>query len=117
MNHNLCPGCMKHCYLDEARCKRGIEYAKTRILPPRKPRPEGASTARKLPEQKMKYLAMNQDEKIAHNLTELGSVFSDSASTEELLSCLRKEEQNDLLMLTEKLRHAWIHKAREHSAE
>ena len=114
MNNNLCPGCMKHCYLDEARCERGTEYAKTGILPPRKPRPEGASNTRKMLEQKMKYLAMNQNEKIAHNLTELGRAFSDSASTEELLSCLRAEERHDLLMLTEKLRHAWIHKAREH---
>ena len=117
MNNSLCPGCMKHCYLDEAHCERGIEYAETGILPPRKPRPEGMSNARKMPEQKMKYLAMSQDEKIAHNLIELGRVFSNSASTEELLSCLRAEEQNDLLMLTEKLRHAWIHKAREHSAK
>ena len=61
LNH-LCPGCGKHCYLDEAKCERGIEHASTEIMPPRKPRPEGAHGKRHS-EQKMKYLAMSQEDK------------------------------------------------------
>ena len=112
MIKDLCPGCGKHCYLNEARCERGIEYANTGILPPRRPRPEGVP-ARKHSEQKMKYLAMSRDEKLAWNLQEMGAAAAQQDDAEGLFACLREEDCTALLMLLEKVKHDWSRRARE----
>ena len=104
MNH-LCPGCGSHCYLDEPQCGRGAEYAKTGVMPPRKPKLDENGNIRKPPEKKLKYLALSRDEKITHNLRMIAE--RDSAS---LLACLREDDRNDLLMLLEKVAHGLHHK-------
>ena len=64
MIKDICPGCGKHCYLNEARCERGIEYANTGVMPPRRPRPDGGH-GKKHSEEKMKYLALDTEGRIA----------------------------------------------------
>lgn len=102
MLKNLCPGCSRHCYLDEAQCERGMEYARTGTLPPRRPHLEGNHDGRHS-EQKQKYLAMTASERILWNLGQLGGAAQEHP---EMLSCLREEERADLLLLLERLRHS-----------
>lgn len=103
---------MKHCYLDEARCERGAEYAKTGVLPPRKPRPEGAHDKRHS-EQKMKYLAISQEEKLIWNIKEMGFELAQQESCGDAFDCLREEDRATLLMLLEKVKHDWRRHAKE----
>ena len=109
LNH-LCPGCGKHCYLDEAGCERGIEYASTGIMPPRKPRPEGAHGKRHS-EQKMKYLAVSQEDKLIWNIKAMGAELAQQESC-GAFDCLREEDRVALLMLLEKVKHDWRRRAK-----
>ena len=113
MLKHLCPCCGRHCYLDDPKCERGAQYAETGVIPPRKPRPEGHPGGRKPSEQKMRYLAMDREEKITFNLQNMGNTLQslgDTVTPGELLDCLRDEDRADLLMLLEKLKHAWHHR-------
>lgn len=100
MPQNLCSGCGRHCYLDEAQCGRGMEYARTATLPSRRPHPEGNHGGRHS-EEKQKYPAMSALERILWNLGQLGSAAQEHL---EMLSCLREEERADLLLLLEQMR-------------
>ena len=102
MIKDLCPGCGKHCYLNEARCERGIEYANTGIMPPRRPRPDGGH-GKKHSEEKMKYLALDTEAKIAWNIRELAEV-AYNADAPALTEGLREEDCAVLLMLLEKVK-------------
>lgn len=113
MSKQLCPCCMRHCYLDDLHCPREKEYKETGVIPPRKPRPEGAGENKRPNEAKMKYIAMNKDEKLVFsimNAGELLSALNENERSEAVLSCLREEDRNDLLMLLEKLRHSLHHR-------
>ena len=102
MIKDLCPGCGKHCYLNEARCERGMEYAKTGVMPPRRPRPDGGH-GKKHSEEKMKYLALDTEAKIVWNIRELADAACDT-DTPALTEGLWEEDRAVLLMLLEKVK-------------
>ena len=116
MIKDLCPGCGKHCYLDEPRCERGRIYAETGELPPRRPKQNGDRAGRHS-EQKQKYLAMNKDEKMAWNLQEMGAEVEKMESLEGLFDCLREDDRAALLMLLEKVKHDWKMRAKKRMEE
>lgn len=116
MIKDLCPGCGKHCYLDQTRCERGIEYAETGIMPPRRPKPRGVHDA-KHSEQKMKYLAMNMDEKIKANILDMSVELSKEEVPDGLFECLREDDHAALLMLLEKVKHDWRIRAKKRMEE
>lgn len=56
---------------------------------------------------------MNKDEKLVFSIVNAGELLSalnENERSEAVLSCLREEDRNDLLMLLEKLRHSLHHK-------
>lgn len=101
MLKDVCPGCPHHCYLDEAHCERGVEYAATGVLPPRKPRPDHAD--RKPNERKMQYRALDQQGKLVWSIRELAEMLEES-ELGDLFACLREDDRASLLMLLEKVR-------------
>lgn len=122
MLKHLCPCCNRHCYLDEPRCERGEEYAKTGVIPPRKPKPEGGQGKKPHTEMKKIYRSLDQDSKLVWMLRRMGNTTDnlawdaqsepDEGSREknsELFACLREEDKKDLLMLLEKVSHSWHH--------
>ncbi|MBQ8641110.1 MAG: hypothetical protein IJ480_02740 [Clostridia bacterium] len=111
MLKHLCPCCGRHCYLDDLQCERGMEYAQTGVIPPRRPKPDGNGEKRQMPEKKRQYLALDRDGKLIWNLRELGAALSETETDAEMqLACLREEDRADLLMLLEKLKHSLHHK-------
>ena len=111
MIKDLCPGCGKHCYLNEARCERGMEYAKTGVMPPRRPRSDGGH-GKKHSEEKMKYLVLDTEAKIAWNIRELADTAC-SADVPVLTEGLREEDRTVLLMLLEKVKFEYKRRSRE----
>lgn len=103
MLKDLCPGCPRHCYLDEARCERGAEYAATGILPPRNPRPAEVHDNRKPNERKEQYRTLDQRGKLVWSINELTEML-EAAADEDVFSCLREDDRAALLMLLEKVR-------------
>lgn len=119
LNH-LCPCCGRHCYLDTPQCERGMEYAKTGVIPPRVKKPEGTPGAKQMPEKKRLYLAMDREGKLAYNLKEMGKTVhlaEETAQNEDLFASLREEDRADLLMLLEKVKHDWMHRFGEKRGE
>lgn len=108
MLKDICPGCPHHCYLDEAHCERGVEYAATGVLPPRKPRPAGEHSDRRPNERKMMYRALDQTGKLLWSIRELAELLNAPSDAEqpgsELFSCLREDDRAALLTLLEKVR-------------
>ena len=111
MIKDLCHGCGKHCYLNEARCERGIEYANTGVLPPRRPRPDGEH-GKKHSEEKMKYLALDTEGRIAWNIRELADAVC-NADASAMMEGLREEDRAVLLMLLEKVKFEYKRRNRE----
>ena len=111
MIKDLCPGCGKHCYLNEARCERGIEYANTGAMPPRRPRPDGGH-GKKHSEEKMKYLALDTEGRIAWNIRELANAVCNTDAP-ILTEGLREEDRAVLLMLLEKVKFEYKRRNRE----
>ena len=101
MLNDMCPGCPHHCYLNEAHCERGVAYAATGVLPPRKPRPSQGD--RKPNERKMQYRALDQKGKLIWSIRELAEML-ENAEEGETFSCLREDDRAALLMLLEKVR-------------
>ena len=110
MIEHLCPCCGRHCYLDEPQCERGVIYKETGEIPPRKPKAGANGETRKLPEKKLKYLALNRDEKIIWNIQEIGMNAVEIETSIELLDCLRENDRATLLLLLEKVAHGLHHK-------
>ena len=108
MLKDMCPGCPHHCYLDEAHCERGQAYAATGVLPPRRPRPEGAQGHKPPNERKAQYRALDQTGKLVWSVRELADMLDADAA--ELFSCLREDDRAALLMLLEKVRLSRRHK-------
>ena len=103
MVKDMCPGCPHHCYLDQARCGRGEEYAATGILPPRKPRPAGEQGDRKPNERRQQYRALDQGGTRVWSVRELAEMLNEHEGS-EVFSCLREDDRAALLMLLEKVR-------------
>lgn len=110
MLKHLCPCCGRHCYLDEPRCERGIQYRENGVIPPRKQKPDGEN--KKPSEKKMKYLALDREGKLTWNLREMGNLINslEDINVNELFACLREEDRDDFLMLLEKVKHDWLHR-------
>ena len=111
MIKEICPGCGKHCYLDEARCERGKEYANTGVMPPRRARTDGEH-GKKHSEEKMKYLALDPEAKIIWNICELAGAMG-NADGSVLREGLREEDRAVLLMLLEKVKFEYKRRNRE----
>ena len=111
MIKDICPGCGKHCYLNEARCERGIEYANTGAMPPRRPRPDGEH-GKKHSEEKMKYLALDTEGRITWNIRELADAFCNTDAP-VLTEGLREEDRAVLLMLLEKVKFEYKRRNKE----
>ena len=111
MIKDLCPGCGKHCYLNEARCERGAEYATTGVMPPRRPRTDGEH-GKNHSEEKMKYLALDTEGRIAWNIRELADAVC-NADASAMMEGLREEDRAVLLMLLEKVKFEYKRRNRE----
>jgi len=111
MIKDLCPGCGKHCYLNEARCERGAEYATMGVMPPRRPRTDGGH-GKKHSEEKMKYLAPDTEGRIAWIIRELADAVCNADAT-ALTEGLREEDRAVLLMLLEKVKFEYKRSNRE----
>ena len=110
-NQTVCPCCGRHCNLDNPHCERGIEYAKTGVIPSRshdhRERHEGHYREhhgdRKHFNHKQRYQGLDVDNKLIWNLRDLGHCIRDlsegKASQSRILSILRGSQpvaQNDL---------------------
>ena len=111
MIKDICPGCRKRCYLNEARCARGMEYANTGVMPPRRLSPD-VGHGKKHSEEKMKYLALDTEGRIAWNIRELADAVCRTVAP-ALTEGLREEDRAALLMLLEKVKFEYKRRNRE----
>lgn len=119
MLNRFCPGCGRRCYLDETKCERGAEYAKTGVLPPRKPKPDGGYGGKKHSEHMMKYRALPEADKLVWSIQDMADTIrrqeakaqdDTGALHSEMFDCLREEDRALFLMYMEKVWHSWRHR-------
>ena len=118
MTERICPGCGKRCSLDEPKCGRGIEFARTGVLPERKPREEGerhshgGHRGRRHAERMESYRALPQDGRIAQCILDIaqeilsrkdGGENAEDTQHGGLFTCLREDERDALLLALEKI--------------
>lgn len=100
--NNICPGCGKHCNLDEPHCGRGKEYRRTGKIP------EKWHEKKHFHETRMAhYYTVDMNEKLIINLRDLNhimrSLYEGRASQKRILIILNEAESITQRELTERL--------------
>lgn len=106
---NICPGCGRHCDLNEPNCGRGEEYRRTGKMPEKR-HGKGQHDKTRM----VHYHAADMNDKLIINLRDLGHMmrflYEGKASQkrhEEMFSCLSEEEKQKLLSLLENVCNDW----------
>lgn len=127
--NEVCPGCGRHCALNELHCERGREFARTGELPARSAHREGGHDGRDghgghgchgrrgNALQGMEYRELPLESRIAAYVCELAHVLRRQEDREqaialhrEVFACLGEEEKNALLMCMEKVCRSLPHR-------
>lgn len=127
--NEVCPGCGRHCALNDVHCERGREYARTGVLPARNAREEGGRDGhgghdghggRRHAEQGAAYHELPLESKLAMSIRELGHAIrrqEDGSQGEqaaafhrEVFSCLGEDEKSALLTYMEKVCRSMHHR-------
>lgn len=123
--NEVCPGCGRHCALNEVRCDRGRAYVQTGVLPERNAHGEGGRDGheghgghegheghgghggRRHAGQGAEYHDLPLESKLAVSVRELAHAFrrqeEQEAFPREVFGCLTEEEKNALLTSLEKV--------------
>lgn len=111
----LCPCCGRRCYMDELKCERGREYAKTGVIPPRRPKPghgpQGGPEGRPNPHRR--YMKLTTDEKLAVTVSDIAAMLQQlpkETEAKDVFDCLRIDDKQQVLMFMEKIKGSLRHR-------
>lgn len=130
--NEVCPGCGRHCALNEVRCDRGRAYVQTGVLPERNAHGEGGHAGHEGHEghgghggrrhggQGAEYRDLPLESKLAASIRELGHAMhrledraqEDQAAAlhREVFACLGEEEKQVVLTCMEKVCRSLHHR-------
>lgn len=124
--NEVCPGCGRHCALNDLHCERGKEYVRTGVMPARNACEEGGHGShgshggRRHAEQGAAYRELPLESKLAVSIRELAHAFrrqedrtqdeQAAAFHREVFACLGEDEKNTLLTYMEKVCRSLHHR-------